>query len=421
MLFVLPLLVYLAILWIVLDRYHQIFDIRILILLASVLWGTLLTFFTEILSLLNRFEFVYLVLVWGLALLIMLGYLFKNKKKLRLDLSILRLDRSGYFQIISILGIVLLTDIIALIAAPNNWDSMVYHMSRVAHWVQNRSVDFYPTSIIRQLYLPPWSEYLIANFQILSGGDRFANIPQWLSMVGSVLGVSLIAKTLGAGKRGQIFSSLVAATIPMGILQSTTTQNDYIVSYWLVCLVSFIFLYRTKKSWILIAGIGMSLGLAALTKSTAYIFALPFVLYLGIWGFRRYYFRFWKQICIITLIFFSLNISHSIRNYDLFQNPLGPQDEVSLYRNEVFTIPSVFSNIIRNIGLYLGSFEPINSQLNKGYELIHHNLDIDLNDPRITWEDHRFIVDTPKVNEDLMGSNLHFLLIVVTVLLLIFG
>lgn len=421
MLFILPFLVYISILWIILDRYHQKFDSRILILLASVIWGTLLTLFTEVLSILNRFEFVYLVTAWGVSLLFMGGYLFIKKQKPRFDFSIKRLERLGYFQIVCILGVMLLTGIIAFVAAPNNWDSMVYHMSRVAHWVQNRSVDFYPTSIIRQLYLPPWSEYAIANFQILSGGDRFSNIPQWLSMVGSVLGVSLIAKTLGAGMRGQIISSLVAATIPMGILQSTTTQNDYVVTYWLVCMVSFIFQYRIKKSWILILGVGMSLGLAALTKSTAYIFALPFVLYLGILGFRRYDFGFWKQICIITLFFFSLNMPHYARNFNLFQNPLGPDDEVSLYRNEVFNIPSILSNVLRNLGLYIGTFEPLNNQLNKAYEVIHESLGLELNDPRITWEDHRFKVDTPKVNEDLTGSNLHFLLIAITVALLIFN
>jgi len=89
-----------------------------------------------------------------------------------------------------------------------------FHMSRVVHWIQNKSVAHYPTHILRQLHQNPWSEFGILQFQILSSSDRLANLVQWFSMVGAVLGVSLIAKRLGADLRGEVFAAVTVATVP---------------------------------------------------------------------------------------------------------------------------------------------------------------------------------------------------------------
>ena len=55
--------------------------------------------------------------------------------------------------------VVALTGAIALFAVPITWDSMTYHLARVAHWAQDHTVAFYPTHVVRQLYPPPWAEY----------------------------------------------------------------------------------------------------------------------------------------------------------------------------------------------------------------------------------------------------------------------
>jgi 3-methyladenine DNA glycosylase AlkC len=69
---------------------------------------------------------------------------------------------------------------------------MVYHMTRVQHWIQNRSVAHYPTHVLKELHRNPWAEYALLHFQVLSQGDRLANLLQWSSMM---------------DKRGQIYFS----------------------------------------------------------------------------------------------------------------------------------------------------------------------------------------------------------------------
>jgi hypothetical protein len=128
----------------------------------------------------------------------------------------------------SIIFIGLIGAVTAIVGMPNTWDSMMYHLPRVEHWIQNRTVGFYPTSDVRQLYTTPWAEFAILQLRILGGGESSTNWVQWAAMAGSLIGVSLIARQLGAGRTGQLMAASIAVSLPMGILQSVSTQTDYV-------------------------------------------------------------------------------------------------------------------------------------------------------------------------------------------------
>src|SRR5262249_42724812 len=53
------------------------------------------------------------------------------------------------FSLLLIACVLCVTFAVAVVYPPNNWDSMTYHMSRVAEWIQHGSIDVYPTSIDR--------------------------------------------------------------------------------------------------------------------------------------------------------------------------------------------------------------------------------------------------------------------------------
>jgi hypothetical protein len=207
------------------------------LLSALLAWGVILTAITESLSGLNLLKFEWVTILWlSVDIILALTYLrqFRKKSKLKFQ-KLFNLPFFSLFILGGVALIVTLVGLVAIVAAPNHSDSMEYHMSRVVHWMQNHSVAHYATPTLEQLYQNPWSEFAIMHFQILSGGDRFANLIQWGSMVGSLVGVSLIAKQLGANLRGQILATVLCVTIPMGILQASSTNNDYVVSFWLVC------------------------------------------------------------------------------------------------------------------------------------------------------------------------------------------
>lgn len=194
------------------------------ILAAAVVWGLLLTIITEVLSVLGALSYPTVLASWllcGAALAVLYLWFFKDKG--RMSVSVHSMAGAPLLVVLPIALVVSITGLIAFVAPPNTYDSMTYHLGRVVHWVQNHSVQHYPTNIDRQLFMSPWAEFAVMHFYVLSGGDRLSNGVQWFSMLGSLTGVSLIAKQLGGSKESQMLAALIAACLPMGILQASST------------------------------------------------------------------------------------------------------------------------------------------------------------------------------------------------------
>ena len=397
-------------------RPHK--DWRLAFLSACVIWGLWTTIITEALSVFHAINYWTIAGLWGMAAAGAFFYWMKwNRISSPLRLSLTR-DNFSPFEIsllIAMAIIAALTAIIAWYAPPTTWDSFVYHMARIMHWIQNKSVDFYPTHILRQLHMNPWNEYAIMQFQILHKDDRFANLVQWFSMVGSLIGTSLIARQFGGTQREQIIASVITATIPMGIIQASSTQNDYTTAFWMVCFVNFGLAYKKDTSVQNAFFTGSALGLAILTKATAYIFAFPFVLWIGISVLQKFRLKSFKSLAIIGILTIALNTPHYIRNYDLYGSPLGPGREAPVgfdYANNIFTAPALASNIVRNIGVHLGTpYSAVNEFVEKQIYKFHEIIGISPNDPRTTWTDTEFHI-LPIIISDTYGSAfLHVFLI----------
>ena len=419
MLCILPLIVLVLLILIVHQKEN---DLRSSILSAAIIWGLLVTAFTEILSALKLLTLPWLAGLYGCSNIILFYAYFRFNKHQKSFGNISRIRSRSVSLILLLCGaafIIFAVGLTALIYPPNNWDSMTYHMPRVVHWIQNRSVDHYPTHYLPQLYQSPWSEFAIMHLQILSGGDAFANLIQWFSMVGSIIGVSTIAQQLGANCRGQIFSVVISTTIPMGILQGSSTQNDYVVSFWLVCLAYFVILtIKSQLTWFSLLGVSGSLGLAVLTKGTAYIYAFPFMIWFLASVIKSFTWKSWKYILFLFFVFIIINLGHYSRNFELFGKFIATGEHK--YTNELVSIASFISNFIRNIGLQIQT--PIKF-LDKWFEqiiyLIHKLIMIDISDPRTTWTGKQFflITDSRLFHEDRAASPVHILLILFAILL----
>lgn len=382
-----------ALLFVVAYQHNR--DWRISVLEAAINWGVILTFITEILSIGRLLVIPWVAVSWWITNIVLLLTIWqkiklKNKQKTITKLNFNhenKLDRLNIFWLVSILFLITTIGIIALIAPPNTADSMTYHMSRVMHWQQNQSVAHYPTHIGRQIYQNPWAEFAILHLQILTKSDRFANLVQWFSMVGSLVGISLIAQQLGAKQRGQILATLVAASVPMGILQASSTQNDYVVSFWVICFTYYVLLLiQTGVSQGKLWGASASMGLALLTKATGYIYVFPLLLWLSVCMVKRLRWQIWQPLLTGASIVTILNLGHYWRNFSVYGAPLAAEASEPKYTNEIFSLPVLISNILRNISLHVGSpVGLVNAVFDKIFEEVHKLLPIAINDPRTTY------------------------------------
>ena len=394
-------------------------------------WGVIVTVLTELLSLVRGFNVVLLSLCWivvtvGIAFFLWRAYgprlLRAAPKQWLSPYPFIDLPVTLQISTIGMTLALLAIGATAVLAAPNHSDSMEYHLSRIMHWIQNGSVAHYPSHNIFQLYQNPWSEFAIAHLQILSNGDYLSNSVQWVSMIGCMFGVSLIAKELGAGRNGQILAAIFAGTMPMAILQGSSTNNDHVVALWIVCFVYFALVtMRQGLRPMLLVCLGTSLGLAILTKGTAYIYAFPFCIWLLLWGIRTLGFRMVKPMVGLLAIAIAINAGHYLRNFGLFGTPLGsPGDETGA----AFGLAYLTSNIVRNLALHADIVRnlhldwlitPTTGLTEKAITIFHTIIGVDVNDPLITSaKETRFYVPGISLNEDKAGNPLHLVIILVS-------
>ena len=391
------------------------FSWREAILAAAVAWGSSLLIITEVLSALGALSYPTILASWllsGAALAVLYLWFFMDKGLI--SESVRSVVSAPLLLVLPIGLIIALTGFIAFVAPPNNYDSMTYHLARVVHWIQNHSVQHYPTHIDRQLFMPPWAEFAITHFHVLSGGDRLSNGVQWFSMLGSLTGVSLIAKQLGGSKESQTLAALIAACLPMGILQASSTQTDYVVTLWLVCFAYYVLrlLEVSKRQLPICAELGLaglSLGLALLTKPTAYLLAAPFLAWLSLSLARKWGVRSVKIALAISVIAASINLGHYLRNLEVFGSPLAPASTVSRNTNvshdRTFLASQFISNFIRNTAVEMSTPFYYGNRI---VEVAVEKLEIML---RMEGDHRNFRLSPRQNHEDYAGNPIHLLLI----------
>lgn len=391
-------------------------------LLAALIWGILVVVGTEVLSLFQAISYGYVLGFWLLNSLIA-GVIFWKSQSQEKGFTFPSLPHflmMDYVLLGSLIFIILLVGLIAWIAPPNNWDAMTYHMGRVVHWAQNHTVAHYPTHIMRQLWKAPWAEFAITHFYILNGNDQLANFIQWFSLLGSLIGISLIAQQLGMNRRGQLITALIAAALPMGILQGSGTQNDYVTAFWLICFINFFLFLESPASknapakliFVPVFALGASLGLGILTKEITYIYALPFFVWFLLTIFKKHKRNGLKYFFLIVFLVILLNSGHYQRNYDLYKKILAPTPDAVDLRTETWTPASLLSNTIRSVGLQLSTpFPTLNTWTDQGVEYLHTLFHLNLTDPRTTFSEYKFQIANNPFHEDNAGNAVYMILL----------
>ena len=318
--------------------------------------------------------------------------------------------------------ILLGTFVTAIFSAPNNYDSMTYHMARVPHWIQQQNLDFHATNNGRQNMYTPFAEYTILHLQLLSGTDRFANLVQWGALLLSMVAGSLIARQFNQNTRVQMLAAFIIVTIPMAVAQASSTQNDLVAGALCLCFAVFLFRSLNHKQLADLVFCSSALGLALLAKSTSWLFCGGIGICLCL-GYALSADRLTTKLKVAALMLLvvvgglSINVSHGIRNYQTYGDPLSSPEMKKFCMNESVTPEIVYANFVRNVGVHLGTrSDTVNKKIQAA--LVGH-LGEQANHPSSTFGENKFTIYR-LVSEDHVGNFWHVLMMP-TLLVTVFG
>jgi hypothetical protein len=392
-------------------------DWRTAFLQSATLLGGYMVLFSELLSLFHALTTTWVTFFWALALLatIIIGLRKKWLPEgfLALKNAWKKPDRFDILAGTILLIILVLLFFIAIKSPVNNNDSLQYHMARVMHWAQDQSLEHYATAYIPQLVTQISAELTILHLRLLWGNDRFANLVQYFSLIGVLIGVTAITALLGKERKFQWIAIAFCISVPMGILQATSTQNDLVTAFWLITLTYFtIVAIKRELNWLLVVTFGVCLGMGMQSKGTYFPFAFPIV----VWFFSaRLIHRPLRNILsfgiVITILAFTINSGYWIRNVITYKGIFGPKDWVSAKTSNRVGMGSVSGALVRNAVI---NFATPDDDFNKRLVFLlknsFNNIDPVMEKLDISWAWN---------HEDLAGNPIQFVLILTTFLLLL--
>lgn len=246
---------------------------------AVLAWAIVSDVSSEILSAFHKLAFSPFLVLWVVAVALVFFRLWSARERVWPFFSV---ERSlATYIVIAFAAVTLL---IALTAAPNNWDSQAYHLPRIEHWIQDGSFAYYPAWNVRQNEFAPLSEILLLQTRILSGSDIYYLLIQWISMVSCVASVFRITRQLGGSREQCWIAAVFLVTLPIGILESTSTQNDYTEAAFLLAFITLGLevIERPNASLGLVFTASAAGLMAGLVKPIAYMIGLGFAVWFAI-------------------------------------------------------------------------------------------------------------------------------------------
>lgn len=421
-------------------------NVRTCVMLGFVLFQVLTVAVTELSSLGHHYTRSTVLLAWSAILLALAVPALDDVVMRQRHRPLSALRDTGWrprVQFDAAVGLVVLSGmfavltVISLMYRPSNGDSMVYHLARVEHWIQNQSVAAFPAHFLAQVELPPLMEYNVATLHVLSGTDRMDGFVQLSAVVICVLGASELARRLGLGRRGQIVAGVLVITAPNFLLQATSTTNDDFNAAIGISALSLLTAPAATGEWPRRAVLlGMSAGLVELSKSTGFALLGPVASVLVVLAVSRV----WKTagpavalrkavggVAVAGVVALVVSGPFLYRNLSLFGHVGGPVAR-STIDNRV-SVPDSLGNVVRQVSAQFligdgsGFEHALSRAVVRPLGWLYGQLGADPNDTDFTFvpnPDPFRAGDFSVLNrfEDVGGNPWHTLLVVASVLVL---
>jgi len=331
--------------------------------------------------------------------------------------------------------------VVVIFTAPGNWDSVTYHLARIAYFLQHNNLNYFNANYWAQVVHPKNSALLILFTYLVSGrNENLTQLVQFVSYGVAVSAVYAISRKLGRSKNQSIFAAMVSALLTSWLMEATTAQNDLTLTAYVGTIVYFLFAYREtgqrKYLGLSALGIGFFLGV----KASSFL-VLPSIAMIVLYVFlsrrtdvrhRRRDFLLFLGGVSVAISLFALPAGY-VENYKHFGSIVGPRGVGEIHTFEGKPAGYILSNGSRNLLRFgfdflsldglprIGPVVRVQTWLRFVPENIVRGLNVDLETPEATRAPFEF-QKIPKAHEDASSWGVFgFSLVWVVVLLSLIG
>lgn len=221
---------------------------------------------------------------------------------------------------------------LAVAVAPSCWDTLTYHLPRVAYFLQFGSLDYFPANYVYQNAHAKDGSLLLM-FAFLGSG-RHENAMQFVQFVGWCIGAATVyglARKAGSSRFASTVCGLLFMLLPECVMEASTCQNDLLVAVCGAGAAYLIFdLRNARELWL--AGLPVGLGFGTKISFLPTFVSLVIVVVSILPGLRI------RRVVVLlvgivaSISLFSLPAGYAA-NFRRFGNPVGTPTLIAMDSN----------------------------------------------------------------------------------------
>lgn len=419
--------------------FQKKFENTVSVIYSLLLWITNIYISILIFSELNILNTASVVLLYLLEDFFLLWVLYKTSEKCSItyqirkikhwisDLVVTKNDRLDWVILFIIMWIVGL-GIVAFFSVPYNYDSIMYHAPRIQQWVQNGTVSYYASHVMRQNASTVLAAYISTYFYILYGYHPGAmSLTQYFGYVVTLYFIIALCRHFKVTCFYKKCATILWITLPIAFAEAITQQNDLVAAALAMSFVTYIYKIsegECKNKKVNIIVLAAYMGYAFITKPNVCLLMCMFLLvYLSICINNKYRIdEVLLQIIVALIIIVVISIPQMHENYLLqgsfFSSMVGQKQLIgTMVPSYVFV--NWLKNILYNFGFNWGSFSNLGI-IQTIVRMVSTVLNVEMNHPAIAENGIDFIFPTiPNYSSDAALQNTLMTVMLITVVLMI--
>lgn len=213
---------------------------------------------------------------------------------------------------------------------PYAWDSLYYHLTAAATWLQAGRIVLSPYTLWANVY-PMNTELLFAWNMLLAGSDLLVDLTQLPFALAGGLAVYALGREVGLHQAGSAVAACLFFLTPIVLIQSKTCYVD--IAFAAMFLVGYYFAWRycrcRRRSYFFMAALAAGLATGMKASAAPYVAVIFAVVGAGDWqASRENGLSAWRRVLASAAIFATTVLLWGgfwyLRNWLAYGNPLYP-------------------------------------------------------------------------------------------------